>query len=178
MIRLFGFACGVAAMLLGILLGGELWLFIDYPSMTITIGGGFAFCLAVHSPAALKDACTVANGNGPISLEAFHRHDAVLETLSNTTIASGAAGSLIGMVNMLANLDDPKNIGPACAVAILTLLYAAIVSGMIVNPLRGRMKSRIDGGAPDVKGPSATVPSALIFLMMVLLMTVLPVVFN
>ena len=64
------FACGVAAMLVGILLGGELWLFIDYPSMTITIGGGFAFCLAVHSPATLKEACA-SQTEMIISLEAF-----------------------------------------------------------------------------------------------------------
>ncbi len=176
--RLLGFACGICVMLLGILLGGELRLFIDYPSLVITVGGAFAFCFAVHSPAQLKAALSAANGNDPISEADFLRHDPVLETLSNTTIASGVVGSLIGMVNMLAHMDDPKSIGPACAVAILTILYAAMMSGMIIMPLRGRMKSRVDGGARPANGPSATVPSALIFLTLVLMMTVLPLVLN
>ena len=176
--RVLGFACGVGVILMGIALGGELTQFIDYPSLVLTIGGAFAFCFSVHAPGDLWQAFKVANATDPVTAADFHRHDAVLSTFSNTTIASGAAGNLIGMVNMLANLERIPKHWSACAVAILTLLYAAIVSGLIITPLRGRMKSRIAEGPSRTNDPSAAVPTALIFLILVVVMVALPLVFN
>ena len=48
-------------------------------------------------------------------------------------------GTLIGLVNMLANMDDPKSIGPAMAVAILTTLYGAIIANVIAVPLKDKL---------------------------------------
>ena len=175
MARFVGLTVGIMLILMGIMLGGELHLFIDYPSLAITVGGGFAFCFAVHSPADLKAALRAAHGNAAISREEFQHHDAVLETFSNTTLASGAVGTLIGVVNMLANMDDPKSLGPACAVAVLTVLYAAIISGMIIMPLRGRMKKRVDAVASAGTGPSAAVPVTLIFFTVIMVMLILPI---
>ncbi len=45
----------------------------------------------------------------------------------NTFVALGVIGLLIGMVLLLQNLDDPKNIGPAVAIAVLTLFYGVIL---------------------------------------------------
>ena len=39
--------------------------------------------------------------------------------------AMGMIGTLIGLVLMLGNMGDPKSIGPAMAVALLTTLYGA-----------------------------------------------------
>ena len=41
-------------------------------------------------------------------------------------LPAGLVGTLIGFVQMLQNMDDPLMIGPACSVALLTSLYAAI----------------------------------------------------
>ena len=169
MARLIGYICGLSVLLMGIMLGGEVHLFIDWPSLAITVGGGFAFCFAVHSPAELNRALSLANGADSVSEDDFQRHDAVLETLSNTFIAAGVAGSLIGMVNMLANMDDPKSIGPACAVSILTILYAALLSGLLVTPMRGRLRGRVEGGGKRPKSPSAILPASLFFMIMTLI---------
>ncbi len=171
MLRFLCFSFGIGLLLMGIMLGGELRLFIDWPSLMMTVGGGFIFCYGVHSPSALNEALRMANGSGSVSPADAQRYDAVLETFSNTLIASGVIGTLIGMVNMLANMDEPKHIGPACAVAILTLLYAAILSGVVINPLRGRLKSRVDGVMASSKGPSATLPASFFIMISILLMT-------
>ena len=39
--------------------------------------------------------------------------------------AMGMIGTLVGLVAMLGNMADPKAIGPAMAVALLTTLYGA-----------------------------------------------------
>ena len=40
---------------------------------------------------------------------------------------------------MLANMDDPKSIGPAMAVAILTTLYGAIIANLFAVPMKDKL---------------------------------------
>jgi len=56
--------------------------------------------------------------------------------------AMGMIGTLIGLVAMLANMDDPKSIGPAMAVALLTTLYGAIIANAIAGPIASKLKLR------------------------------------
>ena len=43
---------------------------------------------------------------------------------------------------MLANMDDPKAIGPAMAVALLTTLYGAIIANAMCGPIAAKLKLR------------------------------------
>ena len=46
--------------------------------------------------------------------------------------AMGMIGTLVGLVLMLGNMSDPKAIGPAMAVALLTTLYGALLANVIL----------------------------------------------
>ena len=50
--------------------------------------------------------------------------------------AMGMIGTLIGLVLMLGNMADPKAIGPAMAVALLTTLYGAFIANVLFLPMR------------------------------------------
>lgn len=54
--------------------------------------------------------------------------------------AMGLIGTLIGLVQMLGNLDDPSKIGPAMAVALLTTMYGAIMANMVFMPLASKLE--------------------------------------
>jgi len=56
--------------------------------------------------------------------------------------AMGMIGTLVGLVAMLANMDDPKSIGPAMAVALLTTLYGAMLANMFALPIADKLKLR------------------------------------
>ena len=56
--------------------------------------------------------------------------------------AMGMIGTLIGLVQMLSNMDDPKQIGPAMAVALLTTLYGAILANMFAIPIADKLAVR------------------------------------
>lgn len=56
--------------------------------------------------------------------------------------AMGMIGTLIGLVQMLSNMDDPKTIGPAMAVALLTTLYGAVMANMLFMPVADKLKLR------------------------------------
>ncbi|MGA0315393.1 MAG: motility protein A [Alphaproteobacteria bacterium] len=49
--------------------------------------------------------------------------------------AMGMIGTLIGLVLMLGNMSDPKAIGPAMAVALLTTLYGAFFANVVFAPI-------------------------------------------
>lgn len=52
--------------------------------------------------------------------------------------AMGLIGTLIGLVRMLGNLDNPAEIGPSMAVALLTTLYGAILAHLVFIPLAAK----------------------------------------
>lgn len=56
--------------------------------------------------------------------------------------AMGMIGTLIGLVQMLSAMDDPKSIGPAMAVALLTTLYGAMLANMVALPIADKLNLR------------------------------------
>ena len=54
--------------------------------------------------------------------------------------AMGMVGTLIGLVLMLGNMSDPKAIGPAMAVALLTTMYGAIIANVLFLPLLNKLE--------------------------------------
>ncbi|NQY35233.1 MAG: flagellar motor protein PomA [Alteromonadaceae bacterium] len=67
----------------------------------------------------------------------------MLMALGEVAPAMGMIGTLIGLVAMLSNMDDPKSIGPAMAVALLTTLYGAFLANVIAIPLSNKLKLRV-----------------------------------
>ncbi|MBF0390685.1 MAG: MotA/TolQ/ExbB proton channel family protein [Desulfamplus sp.] len=63
-------------------------------------------------------------------------------TLGSLAPAFGMIGTLIGLVQMLANLDDPASIGPSMAVAMITTFYGAILANLFFNPMSNKLKIR------------------------------------
>ena len=54
--------------------------------------------------------------------------------------AMGMIGTLCGLVGMLQNMSDPKAIGPAMAIALLTTLYGALVANVIAKPIAEKLE--------------------------------------
>lgn len=53
--------------------------------------------------------------------------------------AWGMIGTLIGLVNMLQQMDDPSTIGPSMAVALLTTLYGSLLANWICTPVAQKL---------------------------------------
>ncbi|MCW5700493.1 MAG: MotA/TolQ/ExbB proton channel family protein [Rhodospirillales bacterium] len=64
----------------------------------------------------------------------------VLRKAAEYAPAMGLIGTLIGLVQMLANLDDPSAIGPSMAVALLTTLYGAVLANLVFSPLATKLE--------------------------------------
>lgn len=66
----------------------------------------------------------------------------VFSATADVAPAMGMIGTLIGLVQMLSNMSDPKSIGPAMAVALLTTLYGAMLANMIAMPIADKLTLR------------------------------------
>jgi len=63
----------------------------------------------------------------------------ILETVGRYAPAFGMIGTLMGLIIMLGNMDDPEAIGPGMAVALITTLYGAIVSNLFCLPFADKL---------------------------------------
>lgn len=77
--------------------------------------------------------------------QSMERHEwgaKIFTALGDVAPAMGMIGTLIGLVAMLANMDDPKSIGPAMAIALLTTLYGAMFANMVALPVADKLELR------------------------------------
>ena len=66
----------------------------------------------------------------------------IFKGMGQSAPAFGMIGTLIGLVQMLAQMEDPSSIGPAMAVALLTTLYGAVIANLICLPLADKLALR------------------------------------
>ncbi|WP_406664277.1 flagellar motor protein PomA [Gallaecimonas sp. GXIMD1310] len=79
--------------------------------------------------------------------ETVERHErgiGIFKATADVAPAMGMIGTLIGLVAMLKNMDDPKSIGPAMAVALLTTLYGAVLANMVAIPIADKLTLRME----------------------------------
>ena len=204
-----GIAAGVGCILIAILLGGDIFGFINIPSLMIVAGGTIAatlinyplpkvlsvfgvlknaFFTREHSPVELINLIVQladkARREGLINLEnslqdvdedflkrglqlaadgvdprilrnimeteldyQSERHEFgqdLFNAMAKYSPAFGMIGTLIGLIQMLRNLDDPTTIGPSMAVALITTFYGALFANLIFIPIAGKLKARSD----------------------------------
>src|SRR5699024_8289136 len=58
--------------------------------------------------------------------------------------AFGMIGTLIGLIIMLTDLDDPSNIGAGMATALTTTFYGSLFANLVLNPIADNLKSQTD----------------------------------
>jgi chemotaxis protein MotA len=57
--------------------------------------------------------------------------------------AFGMIGTLLGMVQMFANMTDPSKLGPFMAVALLATLYGALVANLFCLPIADKLHGKL-----------------------------------
>jgi len=81
-----------------------------------------------------------------IALE-IERHETgvkIFRAIGESAPAFGMIGTLIGLVQMLANMSDASSIGPAMAVALLTTLYGALIANLVALPIADKIAVKIE----------------------------------
>ncbi len=66
----------------------------------------------------------------------------MMTALGTFAPSMGMVGTLVGLVLMLSNMEDPSSIGPSMAVALLTTFYGALMANIIFLPMAAKLKTR------------------------------------
>jgi flagellar motor component MotA len=139
---ILGLMVTIGLVLFGIALGSPLIIFVDASPTIIVVGGTFFLMLAAHGTAGpftytLGGMQRLLGLGSPAPWSPAERRMAVLVARSGGTsaILMGGLGGMIGLCQMLQNMEDPAKIGPAMAVALLTTFYAVVLNLIIFVPL-------------------------------------------
>lgn len=74
------------------------------------------------------------------ALEERHRKGrGMLEKAGELSPAWGMIGTLIGLVLMLKDLNDPESLGPNMALALLTTLYGSLLANLLFLPMASKL---------------------------------------
>ncbi len=101
--------------------------------------GGIQLLVDGHDPDVVK---TLLSKDMDKAIERHESGANIFSALGDVAPAMGMIGTLVGLVAMLSNMDDPKSIGPAMAVALLTTLYGAMLANMIAIPISDKLSLR------------------------------------
>lgn len=73
--------------------------------------------------------------------ERHSRGQAVFQSMAEYAPAYGMIGTLIGLINMLRNLNDPNALGIGMATALITTMYGVILANLVFTPIVGKLKN-------------------------------------
>jgi len=74
------------------------------------------------------------------NLEARHQKgQSIFKTGAALFPAWGMIGTLIGLIQLLKEMDDPSKIGPAMAVALVTTFYGSILANFVCTPIANKL---------------------------------------
>lgn len=146
-----------------------LLIFVQVESIALVLLGSICFTFATHHPRKLLEALLAGLGDGAISLEEGRQHVRVLDTFRNFTLAFGALGVTIGLIQMLSNLEDPTQIGPSMALALISGFYAVILADLFLGPQINRVATRAgqpDDGHPPTSSRRGATPLTMLFVLL------------
>jgi chemotaxis protein MotA len=97
---------------------------------------GIGLCIDGHSPEIVN---SLLSKDINMTIQRHTKGADMFKAMAVYAPAMGMIGTLIGLVQMLANMSDPAAIGPAMAVALLTTLYGAVIANAFASPLAEKL---------------------------------------
>ncbi|WP_177418632.1 flagellar motor protein PomA [endosymbiont of Lamellibrachia barhami] len=97
---------------------------------------GIGLCVDGHDPSLVNK---LLSKDINLTIERHEIGQTMFKNMAVMAPAMGMIGTLIGLVQMLANMSDPASIGPAMAVALLTTLYGAVIANVFAQPMADKL---------------------------------------
>ncbi|QDP40893.1 flagellar motor protein MotP [Radiobacillus deserti] len=102
---------------------------------------GILLAVDGYEPEVIRDILTAEI----LAMEERHqRGRAIIEKAGEYAPAWGMIGTLIGLVLMLKNLEDPSTLGPNMAVALLTTFYGTVLANLVFIPMASKLENRTE----------------------------------
>jgi chemotaxis protein MotA len=77
-----------------------------------------------------------------LQYERLHVGNVAWAKIAEAAPGMGMVGTIIGLVSLFAHMSDPKQIGPAMSIALLTTLYGAVIANVMAAPISDKLGNR------------------------------------
>ena len=67
---------------------------------------------------------------------------AIISSMATYAPAFGMVGTLIGLINMLRNLNEPDSLGPGMSTALITTFYGVLLANLVFSPIARKLKTQ------------------------------------
>ncbi|HQH71441.1 MAG TPA: motility protein A [bacterium] len=103
------------------------------------VRAGLSLVIDGVEPALIED---ILNTDIAILEDRHAKGAAVFSYMAMVAPAIGMMGTILALITVLKNLDEPSSIGPSMAVALCTTLYGVFMAYTILNPLASKLKTK------------------------------------
>ncbi|HAX62311.1 MAG TPA: hypothetical protein DCX95_07155 [Elusimicrobia bacterium] len=117
--------------------------FINMEAILIVWGGVFIITLMSFSLKEIKTSfrCALTNYNRPEN--EYITADHLFSSLADSSVAFGLIATILGMILLLINVDDPSKVPVRMALALTALFYGFLISEIIFIPLKNNVKKKL-----------------------------------
>lgn len=77
-----------------------------------------------------------------VLVDRYRLGQGLFKSMSVIAPGFGMLGTLIGLIQMLSRFEDPTQIGPGLAVALVTTFYGSLLANLVALPVAGKLKLR------------------------------------
>ncbi len=88
-----------------------------------------------------EDIQQILGNDAALVRKSFDRLIKIVNNISNIAPSLGVIGTVLGLIKLLFNLQDPSNLGPSMALALMTTFYGLFFSVIVFKPLVMRLES-------------------------------------
>ena len=145
--RLIGAAAFFTMVLVAFAMSGGIGMAFNLPSFIMCVGGMISLSMVAFGVDRPSHAIgLMVRVLFPVyaSSDAFDKGDVrVFRGMIASLYASGAIGFFIGVIQMLAQLDDPSAIGAGMAVALLCPLYSLLMAEGLLRPMAYHLEDKL-----------------------------------
>jgi len=112
----------------GLGFSGKIQVFFDATSTALVVVATILGLFVSHTAAHVRQVLRSVFGPETMHPEQAEQGAAMFHRLAELAVAIGFLGTMIGLIQMLQNMEDPSAIGPAMSVAFLTMFYGILLS--------------------------------------------------
>ncbi len=126
-------------------------LFVNVPAFmvvvvlpTVLLRAGFSFSeMGAYFRLAFRLPQFNETGSSAHRAAEIKRAMVFFNTMRSYTLSAGFIGGMVGTITILANLGDTSRVGFGAALVLLTILYAIVLSTLLVLPLRSSLEKQL-----------------------------------
>lgn len=169
--------------------GTSVSAFVDIPSLVWIVGivaGGLFVGFPVESVIQSFSSCF--QKKRALNSQKLEEYLKILSNAYQLSWGAGIVGSLFGLIIMLSNVESPSSLGSGLSVSLLMLLYAGILSEIVISGFQQVLISKVGSSSPGASSSPQSNPivpqrsmigkvaavTLLIFLQFSVLLTSLP----